>query len=324
MRLARLVALAALVLATSAADAQTPPKIARVGFLGISTAVEGKDVAVLRQRLAELGYVEGRNLVFEYRSMEGKPERVPALARELVQLKVDVIATVGNEGTSAAKKATQTIPIVMVVSGDPVRMGFAASLARPGGNITGLSNVAEGTSAKGVDLLKAALPQLTRAAVLYAADAASNVIYWKEVESTARRLGVTARVYNVRSAADIGRAFPALVRDRAEALIVLPHAVTNSNQAQIVRLAATHRLPAMYPYRSFAEQGGLLSYGPDRTDMYRRAATYIDRILKGARPAELPIDQPTSFEFVVNAKTVKALGLTIPQSVLGRADLVIQ
>jgi putative ABC transport system substrate-binding protein len=309
-----------------AAEAQQAGKFYRIGYLGYTTlSVESKHLEVFQQRLRELGYVEGQNVVIEYRWTDGKPDRLAELAADLVRLRVDVIAAAGNPSIIALKGATQTIPIVMVVAGDPVGIGLVRSLDRPGGNVTGLSNLAEGLSAKWLELLKEAAPTLTRVAVLRVPDTSAHAAFSKEIQVAAQRLGVTPQFLEVRDLGEIERAFDALTtKGRSDALIVLPHPVTFAHRRRIVDIAAKNKLPGMYPWAGFAEAGGLMAYAASRPDMFRRSATYVDKILKGAKPADLPVEQPTNFELVINLKTAKALGLTIPPSLLQRADEVIQ
>ena len=320
------VALALILLAPLAAgDAQPARKVYRIGYLGYATrSVESKHLEVFEHRLRELGYVPGQNVVIEYRWAEGKPDRLAELAADLVRLRVDVIAAAGNQPIMAAKGATQTIPIVMVVAGDPVGMGYVRSLDRPGGNVTGLSNLAEGLSAKWLELLKEAAPTLTRVAVLLVPDTPAHAAFSKEIQVAAQRLGATPQFLEVRDLEEIQRAFDTLTKGRADALIVFPHPVTFAHRQRIVDIAARNRLPGMYPWAEFAEAGGLMAYAASRPDMFRRSATYVDKILKGAKPGDLPVEQPTRFELVINAKTAKALGLTISQSLLMRSDQIIQ
>jgi ABC-type uncharacterized transport system substrate-binding protein len=320
------VALALVLLALPAAgEAQPAGKVYRIGYLGSTTfSVESKHLEVFQQRLRELGYVEGQNVVIEYRWADGKLDRLEELAAELVRLRVDVIAAAGNPSIIALKGATQTIPIVMVVAGDPVGTGLVRSLNRPGGNVTGLSTLAEGLSAKWLALLKEAAPTLTRVAVLRVPDTPAHAAFSKEIQVAAQRLGATPQFLEVRDLEDIQRAFDALIKGRADALIALPHPVTFAHRRRIVDIAAKNKLPGMYPWAEFAEAGGLMAYAASRPDMFRRSATYVDKILKGAKPADLPVEQPTKFELVINLKTAKALGLTIPQSLLMRSDEIIQ
>ena len=307
-----------------ATEAQQAPKVARVGVLtgGGSTVQAGFEP--FRQRLRELGFEEGRNLTLEVRNAEGQAERYAELAAELVRLRVDVIVAQSNPAVVALKRATETIPIVMTVVGDPVGSGFVASLPRPGGNVTGLSNMAEGISAKWVELLKEAAPKATRFGVLVVPATAAHASMWAEIQGAGRALRIVTRAWEVRGPEEIDRAFAAMGTERMRALIVLPHPVTGVNQRQILGLAAKHRLPAIRFNREFAEAGGLMSYGPNAADLWRRAATYVDKILKGAKPADLPVEQPTKFELVINMKTAKALGLTIPPAILVQATEVIQ
>lgn len=308
-----------------AGEAQPARKVYRIGYLGAAThSVESKHLEVFERRLRELGYVAGQNVVIEYRWADGKADRLPQLAAELVLLKVDVIAAAGNPSIIALKAATATIPIVMVVAGDPVGTGLVRSLDRPGGNVTGLSNLAEGLSAKWLELLKEAVPTLTRVAVLRVPDTPAHAAFSKEIQTAAQRLRLSPEFLEVRDLQEIERAFDTLTKGRADALIVLPHPVTFGHQRRIVDLAAKNRLPGMYPWTEFAEAGGLMAYSASRSDMFRRSATYVDKILKGAKPGDLPVEQPTKFELIINLKTAKALGLTLPQSLVGRSDDIIQ
>src|SRR5712692_3769115 len=308
-----------------AAKAQQAAKVWRIGYLGYpAESVESKNLTVLRQRLRELGYVDGKNIALELRWAEGKPDRLADLAAELVRLRVDVLMAAGNEPISALKEATQTIPIVMVVAGDPVGTGLVRSLARPGGNVTGLSNLGEGLSVKWMELLKEAVPRISRVGVLLVRNAQAHAAYWREIQVAAQRSGVSPQSLEVGNLEKIERAFDALTKNHSDALIVLPHPVTLAHRQRIVDLAAKNKLPGMYPWGEFVEAGGLMAYATNRSDMFRRAATYVDKILKGAKPGDLPVEQPTKFELVINLKTAKALGLTIPPSLLGRADELIQ
>jgi putative ABC transport system substrate-binding protein len=308
------------------ATAQQPKKVPRIGFLvsgSRSSTREVGQVEAFRQGLRELGYVEGKNIALEYRYAEGVEERLPNLATELVQLNVDLIFAGGITGTQAAKNATQTIPIVMTSVTDPVGTGLVASLAHPGGNVTGLSNFSE-LGGKQLELLKEAFPKVTRVAVLWDPANAANPRLLGEMKVAAGGLRITLQTLEVRSPNDFEPAFSAIKREHASALIVLRNVITYTYGTRIVDLAAKSKLPAMYPDRVLVDTGGLMSYGPNFLDMFRRAATYVDKILKGAKPADLPVEQPTKFEFVINLKTAKALNLTIPQSVLYRADKVIK
>ncbi len=315
-----------LFVAPLAADAQQPAKVARIGYLG--SAGPGTPVSHLldafRQGLRELGYVEGRNIAIEYRGAEGRFGRLPDLAAELVRLRVDVILVGGTPAALAAKNATGTIPIVLAGVGDPVGTGLVASLARPGGNITGLSFQTPELSAKQLELLKEAIPELSRVAVLSNPGNAGTAPMLRETELAARALGVQLRVMEVRSPDQFASAFARMRRERAGALLVLADPLFFLHRAQLAELAAKSRLPAMYGVTEHAQAGGLMAYSPNFANLFRRAATFVDRILKGAKPADLPVEQPTRFELVINLKTAKALGLTIPPSVLIRADQVIQ
>jgi len=315
-----------LIAAPLAASAQPAGKVYRIGFIVTATPDEvGHLIKALSEGLWELGYVEGRNVVFERRFAEGRQERLPALATELVRLNVDVIVTGSNPVIAAVKQATATIPVVMAVSRDPVGAGFIASLARPGGNITGLANdPGPEIIGKDLELLKEAAPRVSRVAFLWNPVPPGAGIYKNVVESAARTLGVTFQSVEVRGRNEFEGAFAAMVRERANGLVVATDPVFFGPRSQVVLLAARSRLPAVYGLREFPEAGGLMSYGPNVADQFRRAAIYVDKILKGAKSGDLPVDQATKFELVINLKTAKALGLTIPQSVLARADEVIQ
>jgi len=305
--------------------AQQPPKIPRIGYLGaFSPSAGARFLESFRQGLRDLGYVEGQNIFIDYRWAEGRPDRFPALAAELIQLRVDVIVTQGNSAVTALQQATQTIPIVVAAMGDPVGSGFVASLARPGGNITGFSVQTEDLAGKWPELLKEAVPKVSRVGVLAVSQIAAHRTLWTEIQAAAKTLKVTPQRQEVAGPDEIENAFGSLVKGRAQGLIVLPHPVTVDRRTQIVGLAAKNRLPAIYPDTLFVEAGGFMSYGVNRSDLNRRTATYVDKILKGAKPADLPVEQPTRFELVVNLKAAKALGLTFPQSILIRADHVIQ
>src|SRR2546425_52155 len=322
-----LIAAGALLAAPLAAEAQQAAKAARLGYLAADRAANPHLQEAFRQGLRELGYVEGRNLVIEYRDAEGKLERFPALAAELVALKVDVIVASGTLAALAAKQATRTVPIVFSPAADPVASGLVTSVARPGGNVTGLSLLYSELVGKWLELLKQAIPGVSRVAVLWQPGAfgeRTEKDMLKGVEVAARALGVRLQFVETRGPEDFDRAFSEMTRARAGALTVLPSNMFVSERRRLVDLAAKNRLPAVYPWREIVDTGGLMSYGPNLADSYRRAATYVDRILKGAKPADLPVEQATKFELVINLKTAKALGLTIPQSVLGRADYVIQ
>ncbi len=310
-----------------AAEAQQAAKVARIGYLATNLAANPHLLEAFRQGLRDLGYVEGRNLVIEYRSAEGNLERLPALAAELVALKVDVIVGPGTPHALAAKQATRALPIVFAFAADPVTSGLVTSLARPGGNVTGLSNLTPELVGKRLELLTQAVPGVSRVAVLWqpgGRDERTDKDILKAAEVAARALGVRLQFVEARGPADIDRAFSDMTRARAGALTVLSSTMFFSERRRLVDLVAKNRLPAVYPFREFVDAGGLMAYGPNVADMYRRAATYVDKILKGAKPGDLPVEQPAKFELVINLKIAKALGLTIPQSVLGRADQVIQ
>jgi putative ABC transport system substrate-binding protein len=309
----------------SAADAQQPGKVYRIGFLfaGTSSAVVAR-MQAFREGLHERGYVEGKNIVIESRYGEGKLDRVPALAAELVQLKVDVIVTGGPTDTRAAKQATTTVPIVMAQDSEPVGSGFVASLARPGGNITGLSTLSPEISGKQLELLKEVVPKLSRVAVLGNSTEPGNAETLKETQLAAGAFGAQLQYLDVRELKDVESAFAQIKNGRASAIIILRNPVASTQRNRIIDLTAKSRLPAMYVSPDWVEAGGLMSYALDVRDNYRRAATYVDKILKGAKPADLPVEQPTKFEFVINLKTAKQIGLTIPPNVLARADKVIR
>jgi ABC-type uncharacterized transport system substrate-binding protein len=309
----------------ASATAQQPTQVPRIGHLAAASlsAVAARTEA-FRQGLRELGYVERRNIVIEYRSAEGKPDRIPTLAAELVRLKVDVIVTGGPTATRAAKEATSTIPIVMTQDSDSIGTGFVASLARPGGNITGLSTLAPEISGKQLELLKDIVPRLSRVAVIWTSTQPGNAQALKETELAAGTFGVRLQYLDVLISKDIETAFRAASKGRAEAVLVLGGPVLNSHRTQIADLAAKNRLPAIYDRREYVEAGGLMSYATSITDLDRRAATYVDKILKGAKPADLPVEQPTKFEFIINLKAAKQIGLTIPPNVLVKADRVIR
>jgi ABC-type uncharacterized transport system substrate-binding protein len=306
-------------------EAQQPKKVPRIGFLNpISPSTISARVEAFRQGLRELGYVEGKNIVIEWRSAEGKSDRLPALAAELVRLKVDVIVTHGTTATRPAKQATLTIPIVMGHDDDPVGSGFVASLARPGGNITGLATLAPEISGKQVELLKEIVPRLSRLAVIGTATRPGNPQALREINLAADAVGVQLQFLEIQAPKDIEIAFRAASKGRAEALLVLASPLFVLHRTQLTDLALKNRLPAIYDRREFVDDGGLMSYGTNFADMSRRAATYVDKILKGAKPADLPVQQPMKFELVINLKTAKQIGLTIPPNVLARADKVIK
>jgi putative ABC transport system substrate-binding protein len=306
-------------------QAQQPAKVPRIGFLA-STSLSAAAVRIeaFRQGLRELGYVEGKNIVIEWRFAEGKPDRLPMLAAELVGLKGAVIVTGGSDPTRAARAATATIPIVMTQDPDPVGNGFVASLARPGGNITGLSNLGPELSGKRLELLKEVVPKLTRVALFGTSTFPGAAQIVTETELAAGALKVQLHYLDVLSPKDLQIAFRAATKGRAEALLVLAGPVFAAQRRQLADLAVESRLPAIYYESEFVEQGGLMTYGANRADLARRAAKYVDKILKGAKPADLPVEQPMKFEFIVNLKAAKQIGLTIPPNVLVRADRVIR
>jgi ABC-type uncharacterized transport system substrate-binding protein len=326
MRLIWLVVVLALSLALAplAARAQPPGKVHRIGVLASpSAASEHARFEAFRQGMRDLGYAEGRDVIIEYRYADGKAERLPGLAAELVGLKVDLILTAGDFGIRAAKEATATIPIVVALAGDLVGPGHVESLARPGGNITGLTT-GPLLSQKRLELLKTAFPKVGRVALFWNPGNATNVTQLKETESAARTLGVRVLPLEVRRAEDLEGALQSALRGRADAVLGIGDTVLLFHRRQIVDFAAKNRLPAMYSLQEYMDDGGLMMYGPNVPDMYRRAATFVDKILKGTKPAELPIEQATRFNLIINMKTAKALKLTIPPSVLGRADHVIE
>jgi len=305
------------------ADAQQAKKVPRIGFL-LQTPPTEPQVEAFRQGLRELGYTEGKNIFIEYRHTEGKPDRLSGLAAELVRLKVDVIVVSGALATSAAKKATGEIPIVMAVAGDPVGSGHVDSLGRPGGNITGLTNQAPELGGKRLELLKEVVPGLSRVAIISDSTNPVFTLQVREVDSTAQALKLQIQILEVRAPSDFDSAFAAAKKIHAGAVGTLASAFLSAHRQKLVDLAEKSRLPTMYHNSGFVEVGGLMSYGVNTPDLYRRAAVYVDKILKGAKPADLPIEQPTKFELVINLKTAKQIGLTIPPNVLARADKVIK
>ena len=304
--------------------AQQQGKIYRIGFLGDSPAVFSDAIEAFRRGLRDLGYVEGRTIAIEYRWANGKPERMRELAEELVRLKVDIIMAPSSIYTEAVKRATSTIPIIFLSHADPLGSGHVASLARPGGNITGLSIMMTETNVKGLELLKEAVPGLSRVAVIFDPATPSHGPGLKAVEVAGQALGLRMQSAPTRSATEYESAFSSIVRERAGAVVILSTPLFIAGAKPLAELAMAHKLPSLFGARAHAEAGGLLSFGPDRADLWRRAAIYVDNILMGAKPADLPVQQPTKFELVINLKTAKALGLTIPQSVLLRADEVIE
>jgi putative tryptophan/tyrosine transport system substrate-binding protein len=305
------------------AHAQQLTKVPRIGYL-TSGAATPDSSELFRQGLAELGYVEGKNIVIEYRYAEGGSQSLSELAEELVRLKVDVLVTIATEPSLAAQRATKTIPIVMVTPGDPVGAGLVASLARPGGNITGVTATTVDLSSKRLELLKEVTPKISLVAVLWIPTAMGNRLQMKETEAAAQSLGLHLQPAGVDGSNDFESAFSAINGGRARSLMVLGSPIFFSHRARITELAAKSRLPAIYPTSPYVVAGGLMSYGNDLSVVHRRAAVYVDRILKGAKPAELPVERPMKFELVINLKTAKQMGLTIPGSVLYRVDRVIK
>ena len=304
-------------------EAQQAKKVPRIGYLAASSSGENNEKA-FRQGLRELGSVEGQNIVIEWRFAQGKPDQVPRNAAELVRLKVDVIVTGGAEDTSAAKAATSSIPIVMTNETDPVGTGLVASLSRPGGNITGLTSLSSELRGKLLELLKETVPQLSQVVALQGPGTLSSEVTLKETEVVAQSLGLKLQSQVAKEPDDLNRAFEAISKAHTEALIVTGGPFATAQRKRIVEFAAKSRLPAIYYRREFVEDGGLMSYNANRNDLARRAATYVDKILKGAKPADLPVEQPMKFEFIINLKAAKQIGLTIPPNVLVRADKVIK
>jgi putative ABC transport system substrate-binding protein len=308
------------------ADAQQPTKVPRIGYvMAQSRSTASVRIDPFRQGLRELGYVEGKNIVIEWRFAEEKPDRLSALAAELARLKVDIIVTSGRIPTRAAKETTSTIPIVMTQDSDPVANGFVASLARPGGNITGLSTLAPELSGKRLELLKEIIPKLSRVAVFGTSTMPGEAQMLREVELAAKAFGVKIQYLDVLSPKDLETAFRAAVKGRAEAVLPMwAGAVAMPHRTEIAELAVKNRLPTIFSSSPFVDAGGLMSYSANIADLDRRAATYVDKILKGAKPADLPVEQPKKFEFIINLKAAKQIGLTIPPNVLARADKVIR
>ena len=305
--------------------AQQPKKIPRIGFLNaLFPTTNPARIEAFRQGLRDFGYVEGKNIIIEYRYAERKVDRLPTLAAELVRLKVDVIVTSASQETRAAKDATNTIPIVMINEGDPVRTGLVASLARPGRNITGLSTVSPELSGKRLELLKEIVPKLSRVAVLGSSINPGNADTLRELDAAAQELKIKLQYLDVRNPNDIGTAFRAAGNERADAVIVLSDSMLTSQRRQVIDLAVKSRLPASYARPEFVESGGLMTYGVSLIDNSRRAASYVDKILNGANAADLPVEQPTKFELVINLTAAKQIGLSIPPNLLARADRVIR
>ena len=310
----------------SMVEAQQPKKVPRIGYLSpLSPSADSTRREGFRQGLRDLGYTEGQNINIEYRFAEGKLDRLNGLAAELVRLKVEVIVAGGGSLVArAAKNATLTIPIVVTNSADPVADGLVASLARPGGNVTGLATLQRDLSGKRLELFKETVPKVSRVAVLWNAASPEAAIFFKETQAAAGAFNIRIQSLEVRDPNDLEGAFEAATRERAQALITLPDPLTNTHQTRIVEFAAKRRLPTMFAQRPPVDAGGLMSYSPNFADLFRRAATYVDKILKGAKPADLPVEQPMKFELVINLKTAKQIGVTIPPNVLARADKVIR
>ena len=318
-------ALGAVLLALSfPADAQQPKTVPRIGFLAVTPAGPRPTREAFRQGLRDLGYVEGQNIVIEYRHAADKADRLPDLATELVGLKVDVIVAAGSQAVRAAQRATRSIPIVMTSSSDPVGTKFIASLAQPGGNITGLSLLSPELSGKRLELLKEVVPKLSRVAVLWNPDDPPAALSLRETEAVARGLALKLQILETRGPNDFESAFQAATKGRAGAVSLLPAPIMNNYAGRVADFARKRRLPTISFANEFPDAGGLMSYGANLTDLYRRAAWYVDRILKGAKPADLPVEQPMKFEFVINLKAAKQIGLTVPPGVLYRADRVIR
>jgi putative ABC transport system substrate-binding protein len=326
MRLATIAAVLVLFSAPLAVEAQQPGKVYRVGILtnNASDPAEARLWQAFRQGLRELGWIEGANILLEFRGAEGNPARLPELAADLVRLKVDLIMARSSQFVQPAKEATSSIPIVFVVHADPVRLGHVASLARPGGNITGLANLQTDIGPKELEILISAVPGSKRIAVLWNPDTPSHTPGLKAVEEAGRPLRVQVQAFGARTASELEGAFAAMARARAQAVLVYASPFSFAERDRVAALAIKYRLPAMFGVKEAVEAGGLMSYAPNYADLYRRGAVYVDKILKGAKPANLPVEQATKFELVINLKTAKVLGLTIPQSVLGRADQIIQ
>jgi len=316
----------ALLSESAGAKAQQPKKIPRIGYLAGSVAPSnpGVQVEAFRQGLRDLGYIEGKNILVEYRYAEGREDRLRDLAAELVRLNVDVLVTASTIAVRATKQLSATIPIVMAGVGDAVATGLVASLARPGANVTGITALGTELSTKQLEVLKDMLPKVSRVAVLFNAANPGNLNSWKQVEAVAPSMRVLPQALEIRVPEDFEPAFDAAVRERARALLVIRDPLNQNQRTRIVSLAAQSKLPAIYPLAMYVDVGGLMSYGINDSESFRRAATYVDKILKGAKPADLPVEQPTKFEFIINLKAAKQIGLTIPPNVLARADKVIK
>jgi putative ABC transport system substrate-binding protein len=313
------------VLCVPASAPAQPKKTARIGYLGSTAATSAADMKLFRMRLTELGYIEGQNIAIEYRAFDGKVERLQDLATEFIRLNPDVIVSVGNEATLALKNATTNIPIVMVSTSDAVQRGFVASLARSGGNVTGLTSTGPDINGKRLELLKEILPKLSRVAVFMSSSGVDYAQVLKELDIAAGAMGMKLQHMDIQVATDFTNAFRSAAEGHAEAALVRVSApILDPQRKQFAELAVKNRLPVMYERAEEVKAGGLISYGVSNADLYRRAATYVDKILKGTKPAELPVEQPTKFEFIINLKTAKQIGLTIPPNILARADRVIR
>lgn len=306
------------------APAPQPAKPARVGLLAIGSGAGSPNIDTFRQSMRDLGWIEDQTFLFEPRFAAGREERLPELAAELAAIPVDVIVAVGTPAIRAARDAGPAMPVVMAISGDPVETGLVQSLARPGGNVTGLTTVSSQLGGKRLELVKEMLPGAVRVAVLWNPTNSSEVEEFTETETAAHTLGVELKSLEVRQPSDFEPAFLAASSERADTIIVVGDPLTQTRRGELVELAARYRLPAMYETREFVDTGGLMAYGPSLADLYRRSAGYVDRILKGTRPADLPVEQPTRFDLFVNLTTAQGLGITIPQSVLARAQEIIQ
>jgi putative ABC transport system substrate-binding protein len=306
-----------------AGEAQRTRKVYRIGHLETGV-VRPRPWEAFRERLRELGYVEGESIVFEIRSADGQTNRLPGLAAELVRLNVDVVVTAGSAAARAAKEATNSIPIVMATGGDPVSLGLVASLARPGGNVTGLTTLSGELSGKRLEMLREAVPHATRVGMIWHRTSGIDALTRRETEEAARMLGLPLTVHAVDGPEDFDRAFGVIVANRAGAVLVATSPMFLGHRGKLIDLALKHRLPIMFAFREYAEAGGLMAYGPSYTELFQRAAGYVDKILKGAKPADLPVEQPTRLELVINLKTARALRLTIPPAVMARADELIQ
>jgi putative ABC transport system substrate-binding protein len=322
LRLVAALALAVLAM-PPAAETQQAGKVYRIGFLETG-ALRPRPWAAFQERMRELGYVEGRTVVFEPRWADGQLDRLPTLAAELLRLKVDVIVTAGSQAAQVAKGATTSVPIVMATGGDPVGLGLVESLARPGGNVTGMTTLSRELSGKRLEVLREALPGVTRMGMLWHRTSRIDALLRSETEQAAQTLGISLKAHGVDGPEDFDRALGAIVAERAGAALVATSPMFLGNRRQLADLALKHRLPTMFAFREYVEAGGLMAYGPNYADLFQRAAGYVDRILKGAKPETLPIEQPTKFELSINLKAAKALGLTIPASVLARADQIVE